>query len=194
MDVIVQVNIIEKSTRWKRTRYAWFRGDCIDHHNRKTDSSDDDLLREPKTSFSSYLFTNVHNKQRALSSRVRWKRSMCGSCSSLLVILTTLTPWASMTSFKHLKPPSPRNSAMTHPAAWYLSNVGLDASHIVSRFSFSIGMAVECFKVGMVVVRNFTVLTIRTSAQTTIRDQKYGISIVWWQFHRFPGSSCSFSN
>ena len=74
-----------------------------------------------------------------------------------------------MTSFKHLKPPSPRNSAMTHPAVWYLSNVGLNASHIVSRFSLSIGMAVECFKVGIMVVRNLTALMVRTSAQTTIR-------------------------
>ena len=57
---------------------------------------------------------------------------------------------------------------MTHPAAWCLSNVGLNASHMVSRFSLSIGVAVECFKVGIVVVRNLTVLMVRMSAQTTI--------------------------
>jgi len=44
------------------------------------------------------------------------------------------------------------------------------ASHIVSRFSFSIGVAVECFKVGIVVVKNFTVFIVRMSAQTTIRQ------------------------
>ena len=74
-----------------------------------------------------------------------------------------------MTSLKHLKPPSPQNSAMTHPAAWYLTSVGLNASHIVSLFSSSIGVAVECFNVGIVVVKNFTVLIVTTSAQTTIR-------------------------
>jgi len=73
-----------------------------------------------------------------------------------------------MTSFKHLNSPPPRDSEMTHPAAWYLSNVGLSVSHTVSRFSFAIGVAVECFNVGMVVVRNLIVLIVRMSEQTTI--------------------------
>jgi len=120
---------------------------------------------------------------------------MHGSCS-LLAHTLKFIPNASIKGLAASSSLSPLTSSTVNPARLDGLMVGFMAAQMFIDVPPSIAVIVECFIVGIIVVRNFNPSIVNMSTQMHIRryfgsiDAKGGW---WWQSYFFVRPSCCFS-